>query len=286
MFARPLVWSLFVFVSVATVACKENPPPPSAEPTPSATASSATSAAVVRAAPPERGGYRYGCTTDGKVAEGIPLADAAYQKIELEGATSDQARKVVVEALCARDEAVQGCVANETNEGRQSPSTTVVLRVANRAVTEAEGGSTELRACIAKALTGMSAGDATSLKLTFVPNVSERPQPIVRVRDVKPPEGVSADAVTSRLRGKTAALRACYEMALREKAGLEGTVLVEHDLGKDGHTLKSRVKGGTLQHPSLEKCVQTRIGELGFGEPKSGHGKLAYTLTFSSRRGR
>lgn len=267
------------------------PDPPPTEQT-ATTSASATAppapsgATTVRAAPPEQGGYRYGCTAEGKVAEGIPVADAAFQKIELEGATSDQARKVVLDGLCARDEAVQACVASETNDGRAAPSTTVLLRVASRAVTEAEGGSPELRACVGKALAGMSVGDATGVKLTFVPSLSERPRPTVRVRDLKAPEGVSPDVVTAKLRGKTAVLRACYEIALREKAGLEGTVLVEHDLGKDGHTLKSRVKGGTLQHPSLEKCVQTRIGELAFGEPKAGRGKLAYTLTFSSRRGR
>lgn len=266
----------------AVCGCKA--PPPTAHDVgegASTSASASANVAVFRSPVPAGLEGAFVCGPEGKASFEVGAGNVMAQLLlTLAGDADEGARAVVADGLCQRNAAFLACLVQEREEGRFPTRATYTLRVADSAVSAVEGGPNELRACLSKAWLGAPTGAAAGASLTYVPGAADRPHPNVRARDVKAPDGIALDVVAAKLRTKNPHLRACYEMALRDQSNLAGTVLVEHDLGKDP---KTRVKHGTLQHPSFEKCVEQRLTDLSFGAPKAGKGTLRYTLVFAAR---
>ncbi len=274
--------ALLSFGGLATLSHAGCKPAPRPEGT-TATASASVSATAVAAQTPGGLGTPFQCTPEGKVDTAIGAGNrAARQLLVVHGDTSPETYTLVTEGLCKRDPAFLACVAKQRESGPLPPRTTFSLVVNDHAITGVEGGGTpELRACLTTAWTGTPTAAAT--KLTFVYASPVAGLADVRARDLKAPEGVALEEVAEKLRGKNALLRACYEMALREQSTLAGNVSVEHDLDKAGISTKTRVKGDTLKHPSLESCLERRLSDLRFTAPKAGAAKLGYTLVFVAK---
>ncbi|HSN98214.1 MAG TPA: AgmX/PglI C-terminal domain-containing protein, partial [Candidatus Nanopelagicales bacterium] len=65
-------------------------------------------------------------------------------------------------------------------------------------------------------------------------------------------------------------IRYCYERGLQTNPNLEGKVVVEFTIGKDGAVVAARDKGSTLQDKAVASCVVGRFLRMQFPQPAGG----------------
>lgn len=62
----------------------------------------------------------------------------------------------------------------------------------------------------------------------------------------------------------------CYALELNKNPRLQGKVVVKFTIDKDGHVSASNIKDSTMSNASVDACVNKRIQQLNFPEPKGG----------------
>ena len=80
-------------------------------------------------------------------------------------------------------------------------------------------------------------------------------------------------AVVERVvRRHRAQIKYCYELELMRTPGLEGKLVMQWVIGKDGRvtSAKSRAEGTTLANPALTRCIVNKIRSWAFPSPKGG----------------
>ncbi|MBL4636296.1 MAG: AgmX/PglI C-terminal domain-containing protein, partial [Kofleriaceae bacterium] len=99
------------------------------------------------------------------------------------------------------------------------------------------------------------------------------------------PEGASVvgkyDTGTIRryMRPKLPRIRYCYEKELIKQSNLEGTVVAQFSINKDGKVRNAKASG--MGSKVVEKCIAKAISSIRFPIPKSGSStKVRYPFTF------
>ena len=87
--------------------------------------------------------------------------------------------------------------------------------------------------------------------------------------------------VQRKVKGRAAAIRACYEMVLQMKPDLAGKVTVQWMIDLTGRVKGARVVGNTSGNKALEKCISNIIGKIHFQPPKGGMCIIRWPFVFS-----
>jgi TonB family protein len=76
---------------------------------------------------------------------------------------------------------------------------------------------------------------------------------------------------------------ACYETELQKIPELQGRIDVEFVIGPDGAVGGTKLKASTLKNDAVHACVQRRVKQWRFPEPKGGGTvRVSYPWIFTS----
>ena len=76
--------------------------------------------------------------------------------------------------------------------------------------------------------------------------------------------------ISSKVRRRAAAIRACYEKVLMRKPGLSGKVMVKWQIGLDGRVAGLVSTSGSMPDGSVKACVGRMIQRIRFAKPEGG----------------
>lgn len=83
-------------------------------------------------------------------------------------------------------------------------------------------------------------------------------------------DGLPRDLVAKVIRAHFNEIKYCYERELQHTEGLAGKVGVFFVIGPSGEVLEARVSESTLDNPSVEECMLSRVRRWKFAEPRGG----------------
>lgn len=83
-------------------------------------------------------------------------------------------------------------------------------------------------------------------------------------------DGLPRDLVAKVIRAHFNEIKFCYERELQHTQGLAGKVGVFFVIGPTGEVLEARVSESTLDNPSVEECMLSRVRRWKFAEPRGG----------------
>lgn len=99
------------------------------------------------------------------------------------------------------------------------------------------------------------------------------------------PEGrIDSDAVQKLFADKQSALQQCYERALKRSPDLAGRISLLVDINPDGSPGRVEATPDTLQSDQVISCVEQRVREWTFPEPKEGAARIQKPLSFSPKQ--
>lgn len=87
--------------------------------------------------------------------------------------------------------------------------------------------------------------------------------------------------VQRKVQGRSAAIRACYEMVLQVKPDLAGKVTVQWMIDLTGRVQGVQVVGNTTSDKRLEECIKKIIGKIHFAPPQGGMCIIRWPFVFS-----
>jgi len=85
------------------------------------------------------------------------------------------------------------------------------------------------------------------------------------------------------LRSAASRFRKCYEKALANMPGLEGTVKVRFNIGTDGSVSSVRTSGSDIPDPSVPRCIADVVEKLAFPQPEGGIVTVTYPMRFTAK---
>ncbi|MCC7442322.1 MAG: TonB family protein [Bdellovibrionales bacterium] len=83
-------------------------------------------------------------------------------------------------------------------------------------------------------------------------------------------EGLSKDEVGKVIHAHMNEVRYCYDTALIRSPDVEGKLVVNFAIGKEGSVTRSAVQSSTAGDPRLDDCILRRLGRWKFPQPKGG----------------
>ncbi len=83
-------------------------------------------------------------------------------------------------------------------------------------------------------------------------------------KDGGPPPGMDRDIIRRLIRGKMAAIKACYEAGLARDAKLHGRVEVEFAIAPNGETTVRKTTSDLKNGGDVEKCIGKVVASLAF----------------------
>lgn len=86
--------------------------------------------------------------------------------------------------------------------------------------------------------------------------------------------------VTKTVRKRMAALRNCYEKALKKNPTLEGKIAVKFTIGTSGRVTAASATSDTLGDPSVTSCVIGKFRSFTFDKPEGGSVVYVYPIVF------
>jgi uncharacterized membrane protein YgcG len=87
--------------------------------------------------------------------------------------------------------------------------------------------------------------------------------------------------VQRKVRGRAAAIRACYEMQLQMRPDLKGKVTVQWIIDLTGRVKGVKAVGNTTGNPKLGKCIARIIGKIHFQKPNGGMCIIRWPFVFT-----
>jgi hypothetical protein len=95
--------------------------------------------------------------------------------------------------------------------------------------------------------------------------------------------GLDKEVIRSVVRGRTEAVKLCYESAVARAPALAGKLLVTFEIAATGKVGKVAVDGGaTLKDADLEKCVRAVVKKLVFPKPAAGPVTVTYPFVLET----
>lgn len=88
--------------------------------------------------------------------------------------------------------------------------------------------------------------------------------------DVVMEGGLSQSVIQATIAKYLSQVRACYEMGLRKKPGLAGTVATRFEIGANGRLNYSKVARSTLGNSQVEDCIVRNMQRWQFPRPEGG----------------
>lgn len=83
-------------------------------------------------------------------------------------------------------------------------------------------------------------------------------------------DGLPRDLVAKVIRAHFNEIKYCYERELQHTQGLAGKAAVFFVIGPSGEVLEARISESTLDNPSVEECMLSRVRRWKFAEPRGG----------------
>jgi hypothetical protein len=97
---------------------------------------------------------------------------------------------------------------------------------------------------------------------------------------------IPQDDVERVLERKNDAIAECYQQALDVLEQIEGSVVLELDVGADGSVAKAYLRDGSLGSAGTEECIIALAKRLRFPKPSGGsHASISYPLTLEEPYG-
>ncbi len=96
---------------------------------------------------------------------------------------------------------------------------------------------------------------------------------------------IDREAVRRVIRSILAQIKSCYERQLRSNSGLEGKVVIKFLIEDQGRVRQAKTKSSTLNDPTVEACVASRIREQRFPDPPAGTvAEVDYPFVFGAQK--
>jgi hypothetical protein len=106
--------------------------------------------------------------------------------------------------------------------------------------------------------------------------------------DLLPPESdtpeVDPEAIAQVVRRRIAAMKGCYERALRRNPDLQGKITVRFTIGPTGAVVDAAVESNEMGDPGAAECVVGRLRGFRFPKPAGGSVTVIYPFIFAAVR--
>ena len=110
----------------------------------------------------------------------------------------------------------------------------------------------------------------------------QRPTPTLRQGAITVTGDIPPEVIARIVRQSFGRFRLCYENGLRSNPGLEGTVVTNFVIGRDGSVVQSGPDTPAMLHDDLTVgCIMRAFANLSFPTPERGPVKVRFPITFS-----
>jgi len=91
---------------------------------------------------------------------------------------------------------------------------------------------------------------------------------------------LDAGEVNRVVKSRLAAIKMCYEKALRQNPTLEGKISVRFTIGTSGRVTKASVESNTIGNPEVADCVISKVKSFAFSKPEGGEVEYIFPFVF------
>ncbi len=122
----------------------------------------------------------------------------------------------------------------------------------------------------------------TGRRLAQIDQGREARTPTVRMESPQVNGQLDRDIIARVIREHRREVRACYEQELQSNPNLEGRLLVAFVIAPDGQVAGSSIRESSLNNSAVERCVERRLAQWRFPEPRGGGTvQVNYPFVFS-----